>query len=274
MNITECLDVADVHSPTMSAARSGFQRWRDDELALNVVDDLIELRDWTLAASKVEANDVLRALAKIGHRDQAAHSALSWLLVPGGVRLASSLRSYGPEVDPLVANQLWIAIVEHDWSRPTLVAPGVLRATKNAVFAELGIGNAARRADRAWASSVPVGERVLVDDQVEDPCAELNELLDSATAAGVITDFDRELLLDFALELDRQVLAGALPVSGRRGRAGLNSRPVALIIGQRKGLSDGAVLSRVSRRLDRLSEFAKKDLTDVPTRTHIRSLSA
>lgn len=273
MSVAMMLGVEDVDGPTMAQARQRWHAWTEDEPELSVVDDLLQLRDWTRTAEPEAKDLVLRSLARIGSEsgsnDPTAIAALTWALVPGAVRIAHELQDLSGQIDELVASHLWIAARTFEWDRRRCVAPSILRDARRAVLAELGVGEWARRKDRTWAQTNCVEEidlrqpRVvdLVDD---DSPTELLDLLSEASRAGVISDWDRQLLIDLAVAADR---AMAPP---RRGRSGLMVTSASEEVAVRWGMSSRTVRRHASKAIDRLAAFAAgtDDTTESGLATH------
>lgn len=284
MLIAACLDVADNDSPSMTAARQRFASWASKEPALDVAADLLDLPNWTLTATADQKNAALTALSKIGKDDPLAVTVLAWLLLPAATRLTCTLFDADPSINEIVASNLWSAAATHDHTRPVNVASSIIRRTRNGVFAEVGIGDRTpeRRRDRAWANAVVIGpdarlwER-LAGTTLEDLAAveELDDLLDAAEAAGVISALDRDVLWSAACEADRQAASGACTTRTARGHgrnAGLTAPTVAAAVGAPRGMRGTAVRSRVSRRLRALGEYAKTSSPTVRTKASSEAL--
>lgn len=151
--LAAALGVADVDAPDLQRARELFPSWRQEEPDLAVVDDLLDLYEWSLVVDHGAATKdrVLAALVRLRRQEPTATTAVAWLLLPGAVRLARSLLNLAPDIDELVAAHLWIAARTFDEARWPRVYGGILGQTRTAVHAELGVGSAARRRDRVWA---------------------------------------------------------------------------------------------------------------------------
>lgn len=286
MFIAACLDVANNDSPSMTAAREHFHHWAAAEPALGVVDDLLDLPAWTLQATAEQKNAALTALATIGKTDSLAVTALAWLLLPAAARITYSLFDADPCINEIVASHLWSSCATHDPTRPVNVATSIIRRTRNGVLAEVGIGdrNAERRRDHAWAQSIntdpddPIWDWLAgINPAEETPAAEmLSDLFDAAEVAGVITRYDRECLLASAREADRQAESGTLCSRAMRGRgaaAGLTTASVAAAVGEARGIGASAMSARVYRRLNRLSDFAKRSSDAMQMNGTSRALS-
>lgn len=269
MDIERCLGMDDRSSTAWVQAGTHFKDWQDQQPGLRGVSAPEELPEWTWQASPAEKNGALKALGLIATtapRDPAAMSVLLWLLVPGAIRLACSLRDLEVEINERVAGQLWICASAHDYSRDWPVAASILAETRRAILAELGVGRAGERADRAWARSTCLSPddrtwQHLGPQASTEPVQELIELLDAAEAEGVVSATDRQLLVDVAVEADRLAARGrisTIAASGRSRRAGLTTPAAAERVAEQWGLSTVAVRRRTARVLDRLSEFARE----------------
>ena len=144
MSVAKCLGVDDLDGPLMSATRAAWSAWVDADPGLGVVDELADLPAWTKRAAMSDRDLILARLAKLADHDYRAAAALVWLLVPGAARLADSLRDLSPDIDELVAGQLWLK-VRRQGGVGHAIATTILRNTRRAVMAECDCGDAARR---------------------------------------------------------------------------------------------------------------------------------
>jgi len=263
MSVAKILGVDDVEGPALMQARGSWTSWTASEPDLGVVDDLADLRRWTKMAEYEASDKVLRALAKLGSPtgggDATAITALTWTLIPGAIRVAYQLSDLAPNIDELVASHLWSSARTFSWelSRPT--ATSILRDTRRGVHTELGVGDAARRADRTWFRTVcvdkdsPAWQRV-IDSPSEDwhdtGTGDLLDLFADAAIAGVITATDRTLLIDLA------VAAHERNNSARRGRGGMVGAAAVEVVATRRGMNPRSVRRRAARSLDRLRDFS------------------
>jgi len=108
MDLAKRLGVEDLDAPLMLGARTSWRRWCVEDSALGVVADLDELPEWTRSAPRPTKDDVLVRLAARTATKQDAVTALAWLLVPGATRIAVELRDRHPDIDGIVAGQLWL----------------------------------------------------------------------------------------------------------------------------------------------------------------------
>lgn len=282
MGVAAMLGVDDVESPPMVAARAGWASWTLREPALSVVEDLLDLPDWTRTAGPGPKDAALRCLAKLGAADgvddRAAVTALTWALVPGAATIARRLADLAGNIDELVASHLWSSARTFAWQHRRATASSILRDTRRGVLAELGVGEWARRQDRTWAETVPVEPvspawlRAPAAPTTVDPCTELLVLLDDATCTGVITGADRQLLIDLAIAADRA------SAPGRRGRAGLMVPAASQQVADRWGMSSRSVRRRAARSIDLLAAFAshlgETDAADLAIRADLLALGA
>lgn len=290
--LARCLGVDDVDSPDLTLARTRFAEWRTTHPSLAVVDDLLELFEWTLAADHDAKDEVLAALVSVGQIEPCAITTVTWLLLPGATRLAQSLvselgasRGLGyEEIDTLVASQLWIAASTLPPHRRTKVAAAILGNTRDSVLADIGAGEHGRRRDRAWTLATVVDPTeasetaaVMSIDGDVSAAQELLAFLTDAESAGVITTDDRRLLIDVAVEVDEQTLCGAsssAAAGGATSRCGLTTVAVAAAVGFRWSVSEGTVRRRVGRHLDDLSEFSRQVSASARTGGALSTVSA
>lgn len=263
MSVAKMLGVDDVEGPAMTLARSRWIEWTTMEPELAVVDDLADLSNWTRSADYEDTDLVLRTLAKLGsstgHSDPAAITALTWALVPGAAKIAWDLSDLSATIDELVASHLWSSGRTFDWENRRSVAFSILRDTRRGVQAELGIGEGARRSGRTWMHTVCVDDdspvwrgplNALAVDEQAAAVADLLDLFSEATSAGVISQADRDLLIDLAVAADNE------NYSARRGRAGMTGSAAVVAIATRHGLNTRTLRRRACLSLDRLAQFA------------------
>lgn len=260
MSVAMMLGVEDVDGPAMEEACQRWFGWAEEEPALSVVDDLLEFRDWTRTAEPGATDMPLRSLAKVGSasgsNDLAAITALTWALVPGASMLAHDLQDLAGHIDELVASHLWTSARTFEWERRRSTASSILRDTRRAVLAELGVGEWARRQDRTWAETKCVEAVNLKPAHSgdvsggDDSLTELLDLMTDAAHAGVITAADRQLLIDLAVAADR------VTAPTRRGRSGLMVTSASEEVATRWGMSARSVRRHASRSIDRLTGFA------------------
>lgn len=253
MDLARHLGVGDLASPLLASASRSWRRWCLDDPVLAVIDDLADLPAWTRHASREEKNDVLTRLATLTVHDTDAATTLAWLLLPGATRIASDLWDLHPDIDALVAGQLWIeARQAHELvGRP--IAVTVLRATRREVCAQLGVGDPARRRDPIFADAVR-DEQVMASTPAPRPERDAEydvlELLRDALRDKVIASYDVWLVWDLAF------VAHHLDAAQHRGRMGLTSPAVVAIAERDQGVPSRTLRRRASNALDRLQEYA------------------
>ncbi len=260
MGVADYVGLDDPESPLMTEARSGWAKWCAAEPDHAVVDDLLHLRDWTRQAPRPDKDRVLGRLAALARTDQAARVALVWLLLPGAITLADGLRDLSPEIDALVAGQLWIEVSRSHRYPPRGVAKAILNCTRREVLAELGVGCHGKLRDKVWSEAVLL-ERieehaVLVEPVESDPYDELIEVFDAALRDNAIEAIDIWLLH----ELATVATAEAAPM--RRGRCGLTSPTVVEAVARRRPEAARTLRRRVGKALDALTDYIAARLDD------------
>lgn len=211
----------------MTEARAGWSRWCAEEPDLAVVEDLTDLRSWTWRGEREAKDRVLGRLAEIAHTEQEAQTALVWLLLPGAITLSDRLRDLTPNIDGVVAGQLWIEVARSHRHPPRGVAKAVLNSTRRAVLAELGVGCHGRQRDRVWSQTVLLDRfedyAVQVEPDPVDSYDELVEVLDAALRDNAVEGLDIWLLHELA------VTASAEEAPMRRGRCGLTHSRIGVM---------------------------------------------
>ncbi|WP_256841750.1 hypothetical protein [Ornithinimicrobium cryptoxanthini] len=256
MSVATCLGVDTHDRPPLRWARDHWQDWGRIQPALSVVADLLDLPPWLSQASPEARDEVLAALARTAAHYVEAVSVITWLLVPGAVNLARQLADLSPDIDALVAGQLWLTVRTYRGDPPRRVAATLLARTRRDVMADLGVGDAAVRRDRVWASAVPMGSVPDVPDvdAGPDPECELAALLEDAVEMGALTREDRALLMDVAHE------AARLNVPARRGRGGLMTPSVAELVADDYAASARTVRRRAAKAVTDLEAFRRSTL--------------
>ncbi len=254
MSVADYFGLDDPESPLMTEARAGWTRWCANEPNLAVVADLTDLRTWTRRAAREEKDRLLGRLAQISTDDKAARIALVWLLLPGAVRLADNLRDLTPEVDDLVAAQLWIEVARSHRHPARGVAKAVLNSTRREVLAELGVGSKGRRGDRMWSQTVLLDRfedlAVQIEPERVDSHDELAEVLDAALRDNAVDGIDIWLLHELAVAAD----AEDAPL--RRGRCGLTSPALVDALARLRPEAARTLRRRVGKAVDQLAAYA------------------
>jgi len=260
MSVADHFGLDDPESPLMAEARAGWARWCCADPALAVVDDLTDLRSWTRRAAREEKDRVLARLAGIAQIDEPARTALVWLLLPGAIRLADGLHDLTPDIDGLVAGQLWIEVARSHRHLPRGVAKAILNSTRREVLAELGVGSPGKARDRAWNQTVLLDrledQAVRVEPEHVDSHDELVEVFDAALRDHALEGLDIWLLHELA------VAATAEEAPMRRGRCGLTSPAVVDAIARLRPEAARTLRRRVGNVVDQLAAYVDVCLDD------------
>lgn len=257
-------------------ASGRWGRWVDAQPGLAGAGSAAALGSTLRGGADVKrANDLLWSLVRVGcvdgGVDASAVTFVASLLVPGGERLARTLRSLGPDVDAVVAGQLWLHIREYPWQRrPEAVAKNILMDCRRAVLAEYGASTSRR------AAPLPL-----------DP-PELTERLDQlapALAADTVADLDLLNLLVWArgfgvLQASEAVLLWQLAMGSAAGQPG-SRRPGGTgwgVTSMAANAAAAAVLHvaerTVRRRRDRAVAALRRACDDFPDRAGTPGMAA
>ncbi|SER27612.1 hypothetical protein [Microlunatus flavus] len=210
---------------------------------------------------------MLHALVHVGspsgNDEPQAVDVVAWALLPGARALAHRLRGLSPDVDRLVATQLWLEVRAFPWERLKKVAANVLANTRARVLAsELSAEGPVARGD---------GGRLRVVDPHSlwweqlseaplqagpDASVELEGLIADAAATGTLSLADRDLL-GVLLEQARTAGAGA-----RRGCGGLLADRVVSQVSEEAGLSPATVRRRIRRIVVRMADAHRAGLIE------------
>ena len=243
----------DPESPLMAEARAGWSQWCAEDPELAVVKDLTDLRAWTRSAEREAKDQVLGRLAEIAHTDEAARTALVWLLLPGAITLADGLRDLTPDIDGFVAGQLWIEVARSHQRPPRGVAKAILNSTRRSVLAELGVGCQGRARDRVRSEAVLLdrfeAQAMQVEAERVDSYDELVEVLGAALRDHAVEGLDIWLLHELA------VAAHAADAPMRRGRCGLTSPALVDEIARLRPESARTLRRRLGSAVDQLAAY-------------------
>ena len=259
MSVADQFGLDDSESPPLIAARVAWMRWCADDADLAVVDDLLKLPAWTRQATAPARDGVIAGLAKLAVDDYDAATALVWLLIPGATRLANSLRDLSPDIDELVAGQLWLEARSHG-GRGHAIAATILRNTRRAVMAEHGCGDAGRRRDRVWAETTLteyLDEQAtpVASDGEPDAMWQLRYLVELMIRDGVLTFAEANLLASAAS--DANLLD--LPL---RGRAGITSPAAFGLLMMLRPAKSRTIRRRLVDLIGRIGEYARQYLDE------------
>ena len=248
MSVADYLGLDDLESPLMIEARASWRRWCADDPDLAVVEDLADLPDWSRQAQREDKDQVLGRLAKMAATEQAARAALARQLIPGAIKLAGELRDLSPEIDGLVAGQLWIVVASGSQATRG-VAKAILNTTRRAVLAELGVGCRGK----TW-RQVLLLDRFEEHAMQEDPAPvdsynELVEVLDAALRDNAVETRDIWLLHELA------VAATVEDAPMRRGRCGLTSPALIDAVARTRPEAARTLRRRVGGVVDQLAAY-------------------
>lgn len=255
MSIAKNLGVDDVDSPLMTAARDAWPAWVSDDPDLGVVDDLLELPKWLRASTPADRDGTMRRLAALAATDDAAAVAIAWLLVPGTKRLGAKLRDVAPDIDGMIAGQLWVEIRSHGGMPPKAVAMTILRNVERSIQAELGSGEYGARADKTWAMTQPsdtIGDMTTPAVLEREPEAQriLRVILEQMLAADEITIREVGIIASAATHADWL----EKPLRGRAGVTSPDALEVLTWLDKKKARS---MRRQVTELVERVASFAR-----------------
>ena len=172
--------------------------WRESHPELGVV-EATGLRGWLNRVPAQESDRVLLVLARRaspeGEGDPVAALALVWMLLPGASRLASRYW-WVPDIDFIVAEQLWLWSCAFPWQTTTKVAANIMGRLPHPGGRESGRSSRPDPNDRLNASTVRYVDALEVPASSQSsPADELRELLDHAVGIGVLSEWARWFLL-------------------------------------------------------------------------------
>ncbi|SOC51187.1 hypothetical protein [Ornithinimicrobium cerasi] len=247
MSVAAALGLTGWDCELLTTARSRWDTWNGQHTCLDVGVGLEGLRQWSLDADPPRANEVLLALAELGAPDgggeAAATGVLLWVLMPGAVRLSRALSRYGPDVDEVVAAQMWICARTVAWRNRVRVAPSVLLSARRGVLLDLQV--TARWADAETPSQDMDLLPAATPDKGSSGAVDLvHELLADARRRGVVSGQDCRVLLDLAEHATTRTTTLC--------RAGLLSRAAAHQVAREHGTSRTTVFRRAHRALEAL----------------------
>lgn len=282
MRVARILQADSPTAPTLAAARERWLDWMEHQPQIGVVDDPVTLPAWIVAHPE-RADVVLRALIRIGADDRCAVTFVCWLMKPAAVRIAAGLADADESIDEIVASHLWTVVAETDPQSPAPVAGSIKRATLRGVQAELGIGEGARRSSPMSARTTPVDDadlgyltalqagrqlsggyldgdpRTDLLTNAELSSLELARLLQDAVSSAVISESERQVLIDLMVTAHESAKASG-PWSGRAcGSGGLMARPVLTAVGERHGVGATTICRRSAAAMKRLRAFATEE---------------
>jgi len=201
------------------------------------------------------AGEVMHAFAWLaatdGADDTEAAMVLAWMMLPVAGRVAGELRTLSPDIDSLVASQLWVEVRTVNWRASSRVAGNIGKSLRRNLLREAGLDpeRLVSVEPVLWpdlsewtisASGVPASE---------DPQETLFAVLDWGVEHGTIQPSDRDLLLEM------------VAISARDPRHRSPRRPLlaaACLLGPQLGITPRSVRRRGRRALDALAAHASE----------------
>lgn len=249
MSVEEALGIST--DTAMEIVKRRWPDWARLRPVLRAV-DLSDLRRWLRRGNAKKVGEVVHALAWLsatdGGDDLEAATLLAWLMVPVAGRVANDLHTMSPEIDALVASQLWIEVRTVNWRASSRVAGNIGKSLRRNILRDAGL-DPSRPATVEPVLWPDLTECVLSDCQSEseDPEQTLLAVLDWGVESHTIEASDRELLLAMV----------AVSASDPRHRS--PRRPLlaaAGLIGPQLGITPRSVRRRGRRALDALAAHA------------------
>lgn len=246
----------------LAQAERDWDRWATDFPELVGPSGVTGLRGW-LGEHPERREGLLRRLLQIGspegEDELAAAAVVVWILTPPACGIARRLRWVSPQIDELVAGQLWVEVRAARWQTWRAVTTAILARTAHGITSQVSYqqyeiaadfaapGEAATVATTAngWLSS-----REASTVGHEDDVDELRSVLDAAEQLGVITSAGRTLL-------DKVVRAAAsVDLCRTGGRQGLTASRLARLVASQAGVSEVSVRRHLAQLLDALHDAA------------------
>lgn len=233
-------------SVTPAEVVAAWPAWQELHPELRIV-DADSLRLWLHRVPAEDSDPVLLVLARRaspeGDGDSVAVLALVWMLLPGASRVASRYW-WAPDIDFIVAEQLWLWVCAFPWQTTTKVAGNIMGRLAHQVRREIGWSSRPDPNERLNASAVRYVDALEVPVPNDPPASdELKELLDHAVDTGVISAWARWFLLmvvETAWECEDAV---GVPAS----LGGLGSPALCGKVAERLGLSARTVRRRLQQ---------------------------
>lgn len=268
MSVANCLGLTEASELLVQADHS-WPTWCPQHPELDVVTDTTTLRAWLKQATTEAADAVLLGLAEVaapdGGNDVAAAAVLAWALMPGACTLANRLRTLSPEIDQIVAGQLWLEVRTFPWRRLTKVSANILLNTRAGVLRECGARSQLERFDPTWSRTRSVdpfgsfwGRQAAPGPPIHDAADELLQLLEWACKHAVITTADRFLLLCLVEAAD----GSATTRTGRCG-AGLMANETTEQVASKLGISARTLRRRTRRSIDAMTDACSHERASV-----------
>jgi hypothetical protein len=249
MSVEEALGISTVTA--MEIVERRWPDWARVRPVLRTV-DLSDVRSWLRRGDARKVGEVMHALAWLSARDGGndieAAAVVAWLMAPVAGKVANQLRTMSPEIDALVASQLWIEVRTVNWRASSRVAGNIGKSLRRNLVRDAGLdpSRPATVEPMLWPD---LTECMLSDCESasEDPEDTLLAVLDWGVENHTIQASDRDLLLAMV----------AVSASDPRHRS--PRRPLlaaAGLIGPRLGITPRTVRRRSRRALDALAAHA------------------
>lgn len=228
--------------------------WAERRPVLLRVSDPCGLRGWLQDAAPELADEVVYGLSWLasvdGGDDRQAAEVLAWLLVPGAAFLARQLRTLTPDIDQVVAGQLWVLVRTFPLHRRKVIR-NLMWDLRTEVLAFCEAPATVQRRDPAWYATT-IGTAALTVLPAERPPTaweELVDVLDWACDQEVIGTDDRRLLL-LLVEASRDLTFRSTVTLSLLGNEATAS--VAAVL----GVCDRTVRRRARRSIQALADAA------------------
>ena len=265
MSPTDCLGVSWAVLTDRVESTGALARWSVIEATLAGIGGLDELAEIVHRAGNAARADVLlgalvRLACSDGGDEQDAALLVAHLLANGTRTLALRLRDLSPDIDGLLAGQLWLQIRTFPWRRRTRgYAKSLLLDTRLAVLAELRPYRTRAGHDpvllvdplRGPAADGPSGAGLLdrpVPPEHDPDAPRLVDVLVWAHRSGVVDSADAALLIDLVAAAERLAPAGA------RTRRGVNVAAEVAAVAERHGVHAKTIWRRRARALTALRQ--------------------
>ena len=240
-----------------SVIANAWEGWVKKQPQLAAVTEPHRLQVWRREADPQLSDEVVHGLAWLasieGGDDHDAARALAWLSLSGAAFVAHQLRTLDPNIDHIVAGELWILVRTFPLHRRKVVV-NLMRDLRSRVLQTCGTPATVRASDpfrlaivgsvdseSVW--SVPADNRA-------SEFEELVDVLDWAYEEQVIGAEDRRLLLCLV-----KAAQGESTRAGGPGH-GLLSNAATGLVGRQLGVCERTVRRRAMRSIEALTAAA------------------
>jgi hypothetical protein len=274
MSPTESLGVTWPALTERVERRRALDRWAAAETGLAGIASLDALAEIVHhGQDPARADELLGGLVRLaaadGGGDEDAALVVAHLLANGTRKLALQLRNLSPDIDDLLAGQLWLQIRTFPWrQRRRAYAKSLLLDTRLAVLAELRPYRTRQRQTRVividpvagWTddeparepASSPTGRKGVLDrahvEAHDQDTSTLLDVLEWAQRSGVIDRADAALLLELVIAADETGSAERTRSAGRS----VNRTAEIAAVAARHGVHEKTIWRRRARALTAL----------------------